>query len=281
MSEYTFEFYTQKNINYAISKSCSSVITDAFRNDIVVEVLGNNVDSLADKDLPKIYNYEELSHKINTFESKVEAGARKLHLAFLKDNRRLLILMKQSDQPVAIASLIFPPYSTEKVTFSFSYLLSRIKYLVLKVFYKLKDWPEVPELREFSEEMQWAHNNTGLGNTKRTIEEMKECSVEKLKDVGYPIDYGYYLSVFAVRTDQHGKGVGRILMKKVIEHVESVAIPPPDLGPNVLPKIVLQSAPTARGFYENLGFRCSSAASHMLNGVEITHSAYFRNLKDS
>lgn len=94
----------------------------------------------------------------------------------------------------------------------------------------------------------------------------------------YPRSYSYWISEFGVRSDQHGKGVGRLLMESVLEDLRRIAVTPADIGPAAPAKVALQATPAARKFYEHMGFECGMAAEHIVNGTLIVQSSYFLNL---
>lgn len=275
MADYTLEVVTRKDISYDKSKVYARISCDAFRNDLIAKAFTTVDNSLADDEIPSIYNYEKLRHKVNIFERNVENSARGIHELLLGEDRARLFFLKRNSEYVAASFFMLPKYAAPKTRLSF---FEWIKYLYLKSYYWFTSKKDTFDYSGFIGELIWAKHHTGVGNDKETLNVIKNAKPETLEATGYPMDDAYSLCIFTVKSEEHGKGVGKVFMNKIIEHIKSIAIPPPDFGPEAKAKFILQSVPTARGFYDKLGFRCCGTASHVVNGIALDHSTYFKNL---
>lgn len=277
MSDYTLEVVTRKNISYAKAEIYSRIKADAFRNDMIAAAFETVDESLADNNLPPFFEYEKLRQKLNVFQRNVQVSARQMHLSLLSDDRQRIYLYKnKSDEYVGASYFVLPKYAAPTTKLN---LFQWIKYLYLKVVYKLKDLRQPwPSMTPFMNELLWAKEQTGISNTQKTFDALKASDSARLAKVGYPMDYSYSICIFTVRSDQHGKGVGKHFMNRIVEDVKTFAEPPTDLGPTAPAKIVLQSVPSARGFYEKIGYLNCGSAEHTVNGHLLQQSTYFLNL---
>lgn len=277
MSDFTLETVTRGNATYEKAKIYARIKSDAFRNDMISAAFDSVDESLADNNIPPLYDYEKLRRKLSHFERNVEVSARHMYLALLRDDRNRVYLLKDKDNDYVAASFfVLPVYAAAHTSLN---LFEWIRYLYLKVVYTLKDLRQPwPTFAPFMQELFWAKEHTGIANTQSTFDELKASNAEKLDRVGYPMRYSYSMCIFTVRSDQHGRGIGRIFMDRIVDDVRSFATPPTELGPSAPAKFVLQSVPSARGFYEKLGFRCAGTAEHLVNGHLLQHSTYFLNL---
>lgn len=277
MSDYTLELVTRKNASYKKAEIYSRIKADAFRNDMIAAAFETVDESLADNNLPPLFEYEKLRRKLNFFQRNVEVSARQTHLGLLSDDRQRIYLYKNKDNEYVGGSfVVLPKYAAPKTRLN---IFQWIKYLYLKVVYKLKDLRQPwPLIKPFMTELLWAKENTGIANTQSTFDALKASDSARLAKVGYPMDYSYSICIFTVRSDQHGKGVGKNFMNAIVDDVKTFAEPPADLGPSAPAKIVLQSVPSARGFYEKLGYLTGGVAEHTVNGHLLQQSTYFLNL---
>lgn len=275
MSDFSFEIYDRKNITLDQTKTYARLMCDAFKNDLVDKAFNSVDDSLEDSTMPSIYDFEKLRHKIDVMTFKVENLSRDAHLAFLKEDRNRLCLLKSKGDYLAAAFFSLPEYAVPETKLS---LFEHLKFLWLKIYYTLTKCPELYPLSALRNEFVWARSKTGISDDPQAIDTLKHSSQEQLDTMGYPATYAYFLKVLAVRSDQHGKGVGRVFMDLIESHITSIALPPPDLTPQAKAKIVLQSAPTARGFYKKIGFTCGGTASHLVNNMMIDHSSFFKDI---
>lgn len=277
MSQYSVEIITRGNVTYDKVRDMVRVKTDVFRNDTVWGVFQTVETSLADNSLPPVYDYERLRRKLMHFQIIADFGMRhSYHDLLTNDRTRVYVLKNAANDYVGCAYVYLPQYAPIAHPFS---ALRWIKGVYWKIRCILGDlFRPWSMLKPLVDEVHWAADETGIGANPENIIALKNMDKEQLATAAYPQDLSYWVSEFGIRSDEQQKGLGRVLMDFMVEDLRKLAQPPHNLNPAAPAKLELQSTPTARKFYERLGFTCYGTAQHEVNGTHLVHSTYYLNL---
>lgn len=271
---FELEVKSRQHFTYQDAHNYARISTDAFRNDLLSETLWSIDEKLEDEAIPPLIDYEVLKVKLDWFQRKVDYKAHRAYCDLLKSNHDRIFLLKElaTHKYVAASYLTLPTYAvTAKVP-----LTAKLRSAFWGFVYQVYNlFARVPSYDGMIEDLHVAIEKSGVG--KHHLHDLKNMDAKQLEEVVYPVDLSCMLHIFTVRTDQHGKGVGRIFMEKIIEYLKENVGSPPEL-PNGPPKLLLQSTPKAQAFYERLGFHCLMKFDEKFGDVVVPMATYYRNL---
>lgn len=260
-----------RNISYAMAQGIAHVRVVSLAEDIVQQQLCKEEDRIDSKVMPHYAELDKLLFKLRILKKKTAYATHRIHLSMLSDSRlrTYALVDTQSESIVACAEWALPSYADPPFTVSF---LKRLYISLLQVWYGILDrLHPSPSIQPVLDVYHEAASRVGLHveDLDGRIEGLRQKSYEELNREIYPESLSYYLRVFGVRTDYHGKGLGRLLFSASVESLKKEAKKPTMLnGPA---KFQWQATPLAANFYRKMG--CSEGPSTTLDGFE--HIAFY------
>lgn len=222
------------------------------------------------------------------FKIVAQKFARSMFLGARQNPRNGLFLGRDPNtgEDVAFAFVSAPEYAPPLKHGREVRLWQRVVNFFLQYVFKLQDmwaqrsFTDLLAPRPMLAEFDYGRVACGAAATDERMEALEKLPSKQLYDVSYPSSLAYYLRVFGVRQDYHGKGVGKTFMQSVLAQLckESEIVPPPGLdGPA---KLEFFSSPNAVGFYQRNGFTlaASSEPRTLPSGAVLVHHFFYLNL---
>lgn len=264
------------NVTLSEAREVARLRTAGFSTGIIQRTLFPPEYRLDPAELPPIYEYEALKKRVQLFENKVKVGGLRTYIELIANPLEVnwLLIDDETRKVVGSAGWVLPKYTTDLPP-SHILLWRKLYAAVLRLYFKVYSWfHPINPIGEVIEEFDSAAEKSGLSLGKpHTLESLQKFDRKQLEEMVYPKDLSYYLAVIAISTQVQGKGLGKLLMQGSVAEIAKLASPPP--GVNGPAKLVWQSAPAARSFYEKLGYKAGPAFTSK-RGFD--HAVFFTNV---